>query len=107
MRSIILFSPRSYGVVRSIEIPRPVEGVEVPGVGKVFVEFGPCSTARRRNRTSRAASLTAMSSSPRISIPTSTITGTFNFTTLFLFLVAPNVCVLPSCFDDGGYFCIS
>ncbi|XP_076063721.1 U2 small nuclear riboprotein auxiliary factor 50 isoform X2 [Oratosquilla oratoria] len=28
-----------YGIVRSIEIPRPVEGVEVPGVGKVFVEF--------------------------------------------------------------------
>jgi len=29
-----------YGVVRSIEVPRPVDGVEVPGVGKVFVEFG-------------------------------------------------------------------
>jgi splicing factor U2AF subunit len=28
-----------YGVVRSIEIPRPIEGVEVPGLGKVFVEF--------------------------------------------------------------------
>jgi len=28
-----------YGIVRSIEIPRPVDGVEVPGVGKVFVEF--------------------------------------------------------------------
>ncbi|XP_047495536.1 splicing factor U2AF 50 kDa subunit-like isoform X2 [Penaeus chinensis] len=28
-----------YGIVRSVEIPRPVEGVEVPGVGKVFVEF--------------------------------------------------------------------
>lgn len=24
-----------YGVVRSIEIPRPIEGVEVPGCGKV------------------------------------------------------------------------
>ena len=24
-----------YGIVRSIEIPRPVDGVEVPGVGKV------------------------------------------------------------------------
>lgn len=28
-----------YGVVRSVEIPRPIEGVEVPGCGKVFVEF--------------------------------------------------------------------
>lgn len=28
-----------YGVVRSIEIPRPIEGVDVPGCGKVFVEF--------------------------------------------------------------------
>ena len=28
-----------YGIVRSVEIPRPVEGVEVPGEGKVFVEF--------------------------------------------------------------------
>ena len=28
-----------YGIVRSVEIPRPVDGVEVPGVGKVFVEF--------------------------------------------------------------------
>lgn len=24
-----------YGYVRSIEIPRPIEGVDVPGVGKV------------------------------------------------------------------------
>lgn len=24
-----------YGCVRSIEIPRPIEGVEVPGCGKV------------------------------------------------------------------------
>jgi len=29
----------SYGGVKSIEIPRPVPGVEVPGCGKVFVEF--------------------------------------------------------------------
>ena len=29
----------SYGGVKSIEIPRPVPGVEVPGLGKVFVEF--------------------------------------------------------------------
>lgn len=28
-----------YGVVRSLEIPRPIEGVDVPGCGKVFVEF--------------------------------------------------------------------
>jgi len=28
-----------YGEVRSIEIPRPVPGVEVPGCGKVFIEF--------------------------------------------------------------------
>uniref|UniRef100_A0A8C9F9U9 Splicing factor U2AF 65 kDa subunit n=1 Tax=Pavo cristatus TaxID=9049 RepID=A0A8C9F9U9_PAVCR len=28
-----------YGVVKSIEIPRPVDGVEVPGCGKIFVEF--------------------------------------------------------------------
>lgn len=28
-----------YGVVKSIEIPRPIHGVEVPGVGKIFVEF--------------------------------------------------------------------
>jgi len=24
-----------YGTVRSVEIPRPIKGVEVPGVGKV------------------------------------------------------------------------
>ncbi|XP_029492445.1 splicing factor U2AF 65 kDa subunit-like [Oncorhynchus nerka] len=28
-----------YGSVRSIEIPRPVEGVEFPGCGKIFVEY--------------------------------------------------------------------
>ncbi|XP_059536742.1 splicing factor U2AF 65 kDa subunit-like [Myotis daubentonii] len=28
-----------HGLVKSIEIPRPVDGVEVPGCGKVFVEF--------------------------------------------------------------------
>ncbi|XP_041362449.1 splicing factor U2AF 50 kDa subunit-like [Gigantopelta aegis] len=28
-----------YGVVRSLEIPRPIKGVEVPGLGKIFVEF--------------------------------------------------------------------
>merc|ERR1711887_432535 len=28
-----------FGEVRSLEIPRPVPGVEVPGLGKVFIEF--------------------------------------------------------------------
>ncbi|KAL5018631.1 hypothetical protein ScPMuIL_004353 [Solemya velum] len=28
-----------YGVVRSIEIPRPIKGVDVPGCGKIFIEF--------------------------------------------------------------------
>ncbi|VEL29622.1 unnamed protein product [Protopolystoma xenopodis] len=28
-----------YGTVRSLEIPRPIPGVEVPGVGKIYVEF--------------------------------------------------------------------
>ncbi|QQP55545.1 U2 snRNP auxiliary factor large subunit [Caligus rogercresseyi] len=28
-----------FGVVKSLEIPRPVPGVEVPGCGKVFIEF--------------------------------------------------------------------
>lgn len=26
-----------YGVVRSVEIPRPIEGVDVPGCGKVYL----------------------------------------------------------------------
>lgn len=30
-----------YGTVRSIEIPRPVDGVEVPGCGKVSRQHGP------------------------------------------------------------------
>jgi len=30
---------QKYGTVRSLEIPRPMEGVDVPGVGKVYVEF--------------------------------------------------------------------
>ena len=33
------FAFRPLGNVRSMEIPRPIEGVNVPGVGKVFVEF--------------------------------------------------------------------
>ncbi|XP_046700011.1 U2 small nuclear RNA auxiliary factor 2b isoform X2 [Silurus meridionalis] len=28
-----------YGQVKSIEIPRPVDGLEIPGTGKIFVEF--------------------------------------------------------------------
>ncbi|XP_046913079.2 U2 small nuclear riboprotein auxiliary factor 50 [Dermatophagoides farinae] len=28
-----------YGHIRSMEIPRPIEGVEVPGLGKVFIEY--------------------------------------------------------------------
>lgn len=28
-----------YGVVRSVEIPRPIEGVEVPGCGKVSMQI--------------------------------------------------------------------
>lgn len=28
-----------YGAVKSVEIPRPISGVEVPGVGKIFVEY--------------------------------------------------------------------
>ena len=28
-----------YGIVRSLEIPRPIKGVDVPGCGKIFVEF--------------------------------------------------------------------
>jgi len=38
-----------YGEVRSLEIPRPLPGVDVPGVGKVFVEFcsdGECQKAQ-------------------------------------------------------------
>merc|ERR1712112_785216 len=38
-----------FGEVRSLEIPRPVPGVEVPGVGKVFAEFcsdGDCQKAQ-------------------------------------------------------------
>ncbi|KAL1764792.1 splicing factor U2AF 65 kDa subunit isoform X1 [Sigmodon hispidus] len=28
-----------YGLVKSIEIPRPMDGIDVPGCGKIFVEF--------------------------------------------------------------------
>lgn len=36
-----------YGLVRSIEIPRPIDGVEVPGLGKVFVEFATTMESQR------------------------------------------------------------
>jgi splicing factor U2AF subunit len=36
-----------YGIVRSIEIPRPIEGVEVPGCGKVFVEFNSAGDSQK------------------------------------------------------------
>ncbi|CAI2349604.1 unnamed protein product [Caenorhabditis sp. 36 PRJEB53466] len=36
-----------YGIVRSLEIPRPYEGHAVPGVGKVFVEFATTSDCQR------------------------------------------------------------
>ncbi|KAH3861347.1 splicing factor U2AF 50 kDa subunit-like isoform X2 [Dreissena polymorpha] len=28
-----------YGIVKSLEIPRPIKGIDVPGCGKIFVEF--------------------------------------------------------------------
>ncbi|XP_045212493.1 splicing factor U2AF 50 kDa subunit-like [Mercenaria mercenaria] len=28
-----------YGMVKSLEIPRPIKGIDVPGCGKIFVEF--------------------------------------------------------------------
>lgn len=36
-----------YGEVRSVEIPRPVPGVEVPGCGKVFIEFSSTSECQK------------------------------------------------------------
>ncbi|CAF1486188.1 unnamed protein product [Adineta steineri] len=39
-----------YGSVKSLEIPRPIQGVDVPGVGKIFVEFtslGECQKAQQ------------------------------------------------------------
>ncbi|XP_071488398.1 splicing factor U2AF 50 kDa subunit-like isoform X2 [Diadema antillarum] len=30
---------QKYGQVRSLEIPRPINGIDVPGCGKIFVEF--------------------------------------------------------------------
>ncbi|CAI5445667.1 unnamed protein product [Caenorhabditis angaria] len=36
-----------YGIVRSVEIPRPYEGYQVAGVGKVFVEFASTSDCQK------------------------------------------------------------
>ncbi|XP_059476744.1 splicing factor U2AF 50 kDa subunit isoform X2 [Neocloeon triangulifer] len=39
-----------HGIVRSLEIPKPIKGVDVPGCGKVFVEFntiGDCQKAQQ------------------------------------------------------------
>ena len=36
-----------YGAVRSIEIPRPVQGAVVPGLGKVYVEFAETADCQR------------------------------------------------------------
>lgn len=41
---------QKYGYVKSIEIPRPVPGVEVPGVGKVYVEFGGLPDCQRAHQ---------------------------------------------------------
>ncbi|CAF1250656.1 unnamed protein product [Adineta ricciae] len=36
-----------YGFVKSLEIPRPIAGVDVPGVGKIFVEFTSISECQK------------------------------------------------------------
>jgi len=36
-----------YGYVKSLEIPRPIQGVEVPGLGKVFIEFNSISESQK------------------------------------------------------------
>ncbi|KAM9238103.1 splicing factor U2AF 65 kDa subunit-like [Dugong dugon] len=36
-----------YGRVKSMEVPRPVNGVEVPGCGKIFVEFTTVSDCQK------------------------------------------------------------
>ncbi|KAI0980816.1 hypothetical protein GJ496_006431 [Pomphorhynchus laevis] len=36
-----------YGNVRSVEIPRPITGVDVPGVGKIFIEFSAIPDCQR------------------------------------------------------------
>ena len=37
----------NYGTVISLEIPRPIQGVEVPGVGKIFVEYSSIADCQR------------------------------------------------------------
>ncbi len=39
-----------YGSLKSLEIPRPIPGVDVPGVGKVFLEYGSILDAVSANR---------------------------------------------------------
>lgn len=36
-----------YGIVRSLEIPRPIENVDVPGCGKVFIEYNSITDCQR------------------------------------------------------------
>jgi len=36
-----------YGFVKSLEIPRPIQGIDVPGVGKIFVEFTSISECQK------------------------------------------------------------
>lgn len=38
---------QKYGMVRSLEIPRPYQGVDVPGTGKIFVEFMNAGEAKK------------------------------------------------------------
>ncbi|XP_074647734.1 splicing factor U2AF 50 kDa subunit-like [Tubulanus polymorphus] len=40
-----------YGLVKSIEIPRPIKGIEVPGCGKIFIEFQSPDQAQRAQQT--------------------------------------------------------
>ena len=40
-----------YGNVRSIEIPRPVEGIDVPGCGKVILKNDQSATCTFRTAT--------------------------------------------------------
>lgn len=38
-----------YGVVRSVEIPRPIEGVDVPGCGKVCLIYSFYTTSHTKH----------------------------------------------------------
>ena len=42
-----------FGKIKSMEIPRPVAGVEVPGCGKVFVEFASSNDCKKAMRNLR------------------------------------------------------